>query len=73
MKTHRIDLHKIQAMSNAQGVVRVQVDATVAPGADREATTSLLTMSEDTARVMLLLIKAQLAEFDSRKAKSRRG
>jgi len=29
-------------------------------------------MSEETARVLLLLIKAQLAEFDSRKARSRR-
>ena len=29
-------------------------------------------MTEATARVLLLLLKTQLAEFDARKAKSRR-
>ena len=33
---------------------------------------TVLSMTEDTARVLMLLLKTQLAEFDSRKAKSRR-
>ena len=34
--------------------------------------TTVLQFSEENARVLMLLLKAQLAEFDSRKAKSRR-
>ena len=34
---------------------------------------SVLSLSEDNARVLILLLKTQLAELDSRKAKSRRG
>lgn len=75
MKTHQIELQRVKAMTNSHGLIKVQVDALVEPVANRAEgmPTSLLTMSEETARVLLLLIKGQLAEFDSRKAKSRRG
>lgn len=75
MKTHQIELQKVKAMTNSHGLIKAQVDVLVEPMTNRAdgVPTSMLTMSEDTARVLLLLIKGQLAEFDSRKARSRRG
>ena len=79
MKTHQIEIQRVKAMSNSHGLIRVQVDALVqAMAAGRgdggdAMPSSVLTMNEDTARVLLLLIKGQLAEFDSRKPRSRRG
>lgn len=74
MRTWAIQLNRVKAMSRASGLICAQIDATVQPvsaGEDSIPTTTL-TFDEDTARVLLLLLKAQLAEFDARKAKSRR-
>jgi hypothetical protein len=78
VKTHQIDIQRVKAMNNSHGQIRVQIDALVQPTAPGRGDTgdampsSVLTMSEETARVLLLLIRGQLAEFDSRKARSRR-
>jgi hypothetical protein len=74
MKTHHIEIQKVKAMSNANGLIRAQIDALVEPVTAREVgmPTSVLQLTEANARVLLLLLKAQLAEFDARKAKSRR-
>ncbi len=74
MKTWSIEIQKVRAMSNGQGLIRAQIDALVQPAAARDdaAPSTVLSLSEETARVLLLLLKAQLAEFDARKAKSRR-
>ena len=74
MKTYQIEVQRVKAMTNSSGLIRVQVDALVQPAAARDegAPTTVLNMTEATARVLLLLLKTQLAEFDSRKAKSRR-
>ena len=74
MKTYSIEIQKVKAMANSQGLIRAQIDALVQPAAARDdgVPTTLLSMSEETARVLMLLLKAQLAEFDARKAKSRR-
>ncbi|MEO8806187.1 MAG: hypothetical protein ABI433_08895 [Burkholderiaceae bacterium] len=74
MKTYNIEVQRVKAMSNANGLIRMQVDALVQPSAARDegAPTTVLNISEADARVLLLLLKAQIAEFDSRKAKSRR-
>ncbi|HJV61613.1 MAG TPA: hypothetical protein VJ743_11750 [Albitalea sp.] len=74
MKTYRIELNKVKAMSNGKGLVQARIDALVLPQAARDdgAETSVLSMSEETARVMFLLLKAQLAEVDGRKARSQR-
>lgn len=77
MKTYNIELQRVKAMSNAHGLINVRMDAAVQPqprsrdddGAYEPAT--VLSMSEETARVFMLLLKAQIAEFDKRKAKSR--
>ena len=74
MKTYTIELQRVRAMSNSNGLIKAQIDAMVQPAAVRDdgAATTVLSLSEETARVLLLLLKAQLAEFDARKARSRR-
>ena len=74
MKTYNIEVQHVKAMNNSNGLIRVQIDALVQPAAARDegAPTTVLSLSEENARVLLLLLKAQLAEFDGRKAKSRR-
>jgi hypothetical protein len=74
MKTWNIEIQKVKAMANSNGLIRAQVDALVQPAAARDegVPSTVLSLSEETARVLMLLLKAQLAEFDSRKAKSRR-
>ncbi len=74
MKTFQIELQKIKAMSNRNGLIEARIDALVLPKstrADDDAGTTL-SMDEATARVLLLLLKQQLAEFDGRKARSQR-
>ena len=74
MKTWNIEVQRVKAMSNSNGQIRAQIDALVLPAITRDegAATTVHSLDEATARVLLLLLKAQLAEFDSRKAKSRR-
>ena len=75
MKTFSVELQRIKSMSNSHGLVRARVDATVqaAPARDDGGEPiSTISMTVEDARVLLLLIKAQLAEIDSRKARSQR-
>jgi hypothetical protein len=75
MKTYSIELQRIKAMSNSHGLVHARVDAIVqaAPARDDGGeATSTLTLTVENARVLSLLLKAQLAEIDSRKARSQR-
>ena len=74
MKTYQIEVQRVKGMTNSNGLIRVQVDALVqpAPLRDEGTPTTVLNLTEATARVLLLLLKTQLAEFDARKAKSRR-
>ena len=74
MKTWNIELQKVKAMANGNGLIRWQIDALVQPSAARDEgePSSVLSLSEANARTLMLLLKAQLAELDSRKAKSRR-
>lgn len=79
MKTYNIEVQKVKAMANGHGLIHARIDALVQPqqarrGADEDDNVephTMLSMSEDTARVLLLLLKTQLSEFDKRKAKSR--
>jgi hypothetical protein len=74
LKTWNIEIQRVKAMNNSNGLIRAQIDALVQPAAARDegVPTTVLSLSEDNARVLMLLLKAQLAEFDARKAKSRR-
>jgi len=73
MKTYTIELQRIKAMSNSHGLVNARVDVAVqpAPRGD-DAAGSTLSLTVENARVLYLLLKAQLAEVDSRKARSQR-
>ena len=74
MKTYRIEVQRIRRMSQGKGLVEAEVDTLVLPQAARgdAAPGSVLSLSEETARVLFLLLKAQLAEIDKRKARSQR-
>lgn len=74
MKTFTIELQHIRAMSDSHGMLQARVDATVQAlsGRDEGDATSTLSLSVENARVLLLLLKAQLAEVDARKGRSQR-
>jgi hypothetical protein len=74
MKTHQIEVQRVKALTEAHGLVNVKVDALVQALAlrDEGTSSSVLSMSVDSARTLLLLLKAQLAEVDKRKGRSQR-
>ena len=74
MKTFNVELQRIKAMSNSHGLVRARVDAIVqsVPPRDEGEPSSTLTLTVENARVLYLLLRQQLAEVDSRKARSQR-
>ena len=76
MKTHQIEIQKFKAASNnPHGQVMFKVDALVSAKTPVEGIepSSLIVMTEQNARVLMALLKAQIAEFDSKKPKSRHG
>ena len=76
MKTHQIEIQKFKdASTNPHGQVMFKVDALVTPKTPVEGIepSSMVLMTEQNARVLMALLKAQIAEFDSKKPKSRHG
>jgi hypothetical protein len=74
MKIHTIEVNKFKAASNSiNGLMMFKVDAIVTPKQAVEGIepSTLITMTEANARVLMALLKAQIAEFDGKKAKSR--
>jgi hypothetical protein len=74
LKTYQIEMQRVKAMTNGNGLVEAQIDALVLPlkVSDDGTPSTRLSMSEETARVLYLLLKQQLSEFDKRKARSQR-
>jgi len=73
MKNYQIEVQRFKRMSNAKGLIEAEIDALVLPLAARgDAPHTVLSMSEENARVLQQLLKAQLAEIDKRKARSQR-
>lgn len=76
MKTFSIEVQRFQSASNSHGQIRARVDAIVQakPAFADEAgqPSSSLVMTVENARVLMLLLKAQLAEVDAKKARSQR-
>lgn len=74
MKTYQIEVQRVKAMTNGNGLVEAQIDALVLPSNTPEGRTpsTRLSMSEETARVLFLLLKQQFAEVDKRKGRSQR-
>lgn len=74
MKTHRIEVQRWKAASQGHGLVEFALDAgvSVRPADDAVVPSSVLSMDEANARVLMALLKAQLADIDKRKARSQR-
>jgi hypothetical protein len=74
LKTYQIELQRVKSMSNGHGLIQMHIDAAVQPVAARDdaAPGSVLSLTEDNARVLQALLKAQLLEVDKRKARSQR-
>ena len=75
MKTYNIELQRLKAMGHGNGLIEAQIDAAVLPmvnAPDGAAPTTVLRMTEATARVLQALLKTQLGELDKRKARSQR-
>ncbi|MBI3347004.1 MAG: hypothetical protein HY020_07305 [Burkholderiales bacterium] len=76
MKTHQIEIQKFKAASaNQHGQLMFKVDALVSGKTPVEGIepSSVILMTEQNARVLMALLKAQLVELDSKKPKSRHG
>jgi len=76
MKIHTIEIQKLKAASNTiNGLMVFKVDALVTDKKPLEGIepSSVISMTEANARVLMNLLKAQLAEFDAKKPKSRHG
>lgn len=76
MKTYQIEIQKFKAAANnLQGQIVFKLDALVSSRTPAEGVepSSLLLMTEQNARVLMALLKTQIAEFDSKKPKSRHG
>lgn len=75
MKTFQIEIQRVKAMTSGHGLVEALIDALVIPqkpSPDGREPSTRLSMSEADARVLFLLLKQQLAEFDKKKARSQR-
>ena len=74
MKINMIEIQKFKAASHSNDLVMFKVDATVTPKApiDGIEPSSIISISEVNARVLMALLKAQLVELDGRKARSQR-
>ncbi len=74
MKTYHIELQRLKAATQGNGLVEFAVDLLVSPrpASDDRTPTSVLGMTEANARVLLSLLKAQLGEIDKKKARSQR-
>ncbi|RQO61852.1 hypothetical protein DBR47_06940 [Paucibacter sp. KBW04] len=74
MKIHNIEIQKFKAANNnVHGQMIFKVDAIVTPKTPVEGIepSTLITLTEANARVLMALLKAQLLEFDGKKARSR--
>jgi len=76
MKIHTIEINKLKAASNTvNGLLIFKVDAVVTAKEPLEGIepSSIVTMTEANARVLMSLLKAQFTELDAKKPKSRHG
>ena len=80
MKTYQIEIQRLKSISHDKGSLDLRVDALVLPSArarddddaGEAAPSSVISLNERDARSLLILLKAQLAELDKKKARSQR-
>lgn len=76
MKTHTVEIQKFKSAANTiHGEVYFKIDAIISPRQPVEGIepSTVLSMTEANARVLMALLKSQIAEFDAKKPKSRHG
>ena len=74
MKIYQIEVQKFKAASNnIHGQILFKVNALVSPKAEVEGIepSTIIALTEPNARVLMALLKAQLQEFDGKKARRR--
>jgi hypothetical protein len=74
VKTYDIELQRLKSIRHDKGLVELGVDAAVQPrtARDDQLPTSVLHLSVENARTLLILLKQQLAELDKLQPRSRR-
>ena len=74
MKTYDIEIQRLAAARHDKGLIELRVQAVVAPRPlrDEGVPTSVLSLSVDDARTLVLLLKQQLSELDKLQPRSRR-
>lgn len=73
MKTYDIEIQRLKSAKQGNGLVSVGADLLVQPrSAKDESTTSLLHLSVDDARTLVILLKQQIADIDKLQPRSRR-
>ena len=73
MKTYDLEIQRLKSARHGHGLIEVGVDALVqARPAKDEATTSVLSISVDDARTLIMLLKQQITEIDKLNPRSRR-
>ena len=74
MKTYDIELQRLKSIRHDKGLVELGVDAAVLPRSTRDdqLASSVVHLSVENARTLLILLKQQLAELDKLQPRSRR-
>jgi hypothetical protein len=74
MKTFNVEVQRIKSLTESHGMLQARVDALVQTVSTRDdgEPSSVLGLSVENARVLFLLLKAQLAQIDGRKGRSQR-
>jgi hypothetical protein len=70
MKTHQIEVQRLQSISQRKGLFEVRMDALVLPSPkgqdDNGSPSTVLSLSEADARSLLLLLKNQFASMEKK-------
>ena len=74
MKTYDIEVQRLKSLKHDRGQMALGIDALVWPRAarDDQAPASVLRLSVEDARSLLMLLKQQFAELDKLQPRSRR-
>ncbi|NDY90879.1 hypothetical protein [Ideonella livida] len=74
MKTHSIEVQRLKSLRHDKGLIEMRLDALVLPRPPRDEgePATVLSLSVDDARTLLMLLKQQFAELDKLQPRSRR-
>ncbi|MEO8299430.1 MAG: hypothetical protein ABI574_16655 [Burkholderiales bacterium] len=77
MKTYQIEIQRLKSLTQSKGLFELRLDALVLPAPrardDDESPSTVLSLSEQDARSLLLLLKKQFADMEQKnKGRSQR-